>query len=58
MRRTAGYSILLDQRINEDISEEINADAVEKKLAQYKQIWLNYTIRMENISCPNQELDY
>jgi len=37
MRRIAGYSSL-DRRRNEDILEELEADPVEKKWAQYKQI--------------------
>jgi len=39
MRRTAGYS-LLDHRRN-DILEELKVDAIENKLAQYEQKWLN-----------------
>jgi hypothetical protein len=48
MRGTAGYSPL-DHRRNYSILEEHRADRFEKKLAQYKQNWLNRISRMEDI---------
>jgi len=39
-RRTAGYTFICHRR--NDILEELKVDPVEKKLAQYKQKWLNH----------------
>jgi len=39
------------------ITEEINTDPVEKKLALYKQKRLNYVSRMECIRCQAQFFD-
>jgi hypothetical protein len=52
-RLTAGYSSL-DRRRDEDIWEELKVDPVEKKLAQYKQKWLNRDSRLEDIRYPKQ----
>jgi hypothetical protein len=51
MGHTAEYN-LLDHRRDEDLLEELKADPVGKKLAQYKYKWLNYDSRMEDIQCP------
>jgi len=53
MRRTAGYSLLGHKR-NETILEELKVDSVEKKLAQYKQKWLNHDSRIEDSRHPKQ----
>jgi hypothetical protein len=42
---------LLDHKRKEDILEELKVDLEKKKLAQYKQKWLNYVRRMESIRC-------
>jgi hypothetical protein len=42
----------LDHRRNEDILGEIKVDSLEKKSAHYKQKWLNYAYRMEDIRYP------
>jgi len=52
-RRTAGYSLLGHKR-NETILEELKVDSVEKKLAQYKQKWLNHDSRIEDSRHPKQ----
>jgi hypothetical protein len=52
-RSTAGYSSL-DPRRNEGILEQVKIDPVEKKLAQYKQKYLNYVSRIEDIRYPKQ----
>jgi len=57
MRRTARYG-LLDNRRNEDILEELKVDPVEKKLAQYKQKWLNHVSRMEDTGYQKRLFDY
>jgi hypothetical protein len=56
MRSTTGYSSL-DHRRNEDVLEELKVDPVEKKLAQYKQKWLNHVSRTEDIRYPEQFLN-
>jgi len=56
MRRTAGYSSL-DRRRNEDILEELKVDPAGKKLAQYKQKWLNNVSRIEALRYPKLLLD-
>jgi hypothetical protein len=48
MRHTARYSSF-DYRRNEDISQKLKVDPVEKKLARYKQKWLNHVSRMEDV---------
>jgi hypothetical protein len=53
IRHTAGYS-LLDNRRNKDLLEELKVDPIEKKLAQYKQKWLNHVRRMKDIRYPKQ----
>jgi hypothetical protein len=55
MRHKAGYS-LLDHRRNEDVLKEYYIDQTEKKLAQYKQNWLDH-VRMINIRHSKQLLD-
>jgi len=44
--RTAGYS-LLNHRRSEDISE-LRVDPVEKKIAHYKQKWINHVCKVED----------
>jgi hypothetical protein len=58
MRCTAGYSLLLDLRRNEDISKELTSDPAKKKLTQCKQKWLYLVSRMEDIRYPKHLLDY
>jgi len=48
---------LLHQRRNYDILEELEVDPIEKKLAQYKQKWLNHVSSMKDIY-RKQLLDY
>jgi hypothetical protein len=55
MRRTAEYS-LLDHRRNEDILEELKVDSVEKKLARYKQKWLNHVSKIDDIRYSKRRL--
>jgi hypothetical protein len=50
---TAGDS-LLDHKRNDDILKELKEDPVEKKLEKYKEKWLNYVSRMEDIRYPKQ----
>jgi hypothetical protein len=57
MRLSAGYS-LLDQRRTEYILKELKVDPAEKKLAQYKQKWLNNVSRLEDVRHPKQLLNY
>jgi hypothetical protein len=56
MRRTAGYNLLYHKR-NDDISEELKIQPVEKKLAQYKWNSLNHVSSVEDIRQPQQPLD-
>jgi hypothetical protein len=49
MTRKVGYS-LVDKRRNEDISEALKVDSVEKNLANRKQKWLTPVIRMETLT--------
>jgi hypothetical protein len=57
MKRTAGCT-LLDHGKNVQTSEVLKEDTVEKKLAQYKQNWLNHISKMEDVRYPKQLLDY
>jgi len=57
MSHTAEYSLLLQTR-NENILEEHEVHPAEEKAASYKQKWLNYAIRMEDIRHPKQLHDY
>jgi hypothetical protein len=54
MRPTGVYS-LLDHGRSEDILE-LNVDAM-KKIAQYKQKWLNHVSRREMLDLSEEELD-
>jgi hypothetical protein len=58
LRRRSEWYSLLDRRRNEDILEEAEVEPVEKKLAQYKQKWLNHVSRMEDSRYTKQLLDY
>jgi hypothetical protein len=56
MRRTAEYRLLY-RRGNEDVLEEYNVDAIEKKLAQ-KNMFKSHFSSTEDIKCPKQQLEY
>jgi len=57
MRHWTGCS-LCDHRRNGDVLEQLKAEPVKKKLTQYKQEKLNCVSRMEDITDPEQLLDY
>jgi hypothetical protein len=57
MGHTAVYS-LLDCRRNDILEELKSKPSQKKKLAQYKEEWLNHVTRMEDIRYPKQLLEY
>jgi hypothetical protein len=55
LRLWVGYG-LLNHRRNEDISEELKVDTVEKKVAHCIQKWLDHVSRTEYIGIQNSFL--
>jgi len=50
-RRTAGY-ILLDNKSNEEILEELKIEPVDEKLRRYTSNWLRHVTRMDSNRMP------
>jgi len=50
-RRTA-RNTFCDQKMNEEIFEEVKVEPVDEKLRRYKSNWLRHVIRMKNNRMP------